>query len=208
MGLSLIGAGFGRTGTLSIKLALEAIGFTPCYHMQEVFTRPGHLERWRAVASGEPADWDSLFAGYKATVDWPGTLYWRDLADAYPKAKVLLSIRPAERWFDSLSKTVTKLIGMRDSFDQAHLRAVLDYAHEIIVEQTFGGTMHDRTSMLTAYQRRIDEVVAQVDADRLLVFDVTEGWAPLCGFLGVPEPVEAFPRVNDSQEFWQRFGPG
>lgn len=208
MGLSVIGAGFGRTGTLSIKAALDQLGFGPCYHMKYVFEDPAHLRRWQSVADGRPPDWDELYAGFASTVDWPGTLYWRELADAYPDARILLSVRATDSWWNSFSSTVTQLIGMRDSFSDAHRRAVLDYAHEIIEKQTFGGDLSDKRAVLAAYENRIGEVKKATAPDRLLVYDITNGWEPLCEFLDVPVPATDFPRGNDSVEFWQRFGDG
>ncbi len=207
MSLSVIGAGFGRTGTLSLKAALESLGFGPCYHMENVFGSDEHLRRWRDIAAGEPADWNEVFAGYQSTVDWPGTLYWGQLADAFPDARVLLSVRPEDSWWRSFSTTIKKLIESRDTVDDDGLRSVLDYADDIINVQTFGGAMQDKEAVMTAYRARIDEVIAETDPERLLVFDVEEGWGPLCAFLRVDPPDKSFPHVNDRQEFWQHFGP-
>ncbi len=206
MSLEVIGAGFGRTGTLSIRIALEQIGFGPCYHMDNVFTSSEALNGWRAVANGREPDWGQLFGLYRSTVDWPGTLYWRELADAYPSARVLLSTRDAESWWASFSQTICKLIQMRDSFDDVRRRSVLDFAHEIIELQTFDGRMDKKEAGIAAFEKRIKDVKAAIDPDRLLVFDVHDGWAPLCSFFGVDTPEGDFPRCNDAGEFWKHFG--
>ena len=206
MTLQVIGAGFGRTGTFSIKLALEALGFGPCHHMDDLFASPERLAVWQNVADSTEPEWDSVFTGYASTIDWPSTNYWQALAVAYPDAKILLSVRPAEDWWISFDKTIRKLIESRDQAKSKHLRAVLDYAHRIIAEDTFAGRMGDRQAALDAYRRRVDEVVASVAGNRLLVFNVKEGWPPLCDFLGVPAPEDAFPRSNDAVDFWQHFG--
>lgn len=208
MALSVIGAGFGRTGTKSLKLALEHLGFGPCHHMDAVFEDPSQLAVWKAAANGEAIDWHKVFAGYKAAIDWPSTHYWRELAEIFPHAKILLSVRPTDRWWASFSKTIKLLLQGRHSVPDAHIRSVLEMAYEIIAEQTFGGKMDDKSVVLSAYKRRIDEVRHSMPADRLLIFDVTEGWAPLCKFLDQPIPDIDFPRSNSRAEFWEFFGGG
>lgn len=208
MSLAVIGAGFGRTGTLSISVALERLGYGPCYHMDNVFANAEHLARWQAVADGDPTDWERIFAGYAATVDWPGMLYYRELADAFPDAKVLLSVRPADSWWKSFSHTVKRLIESRDTTHDQHIQSVLAYAHRIIAVQTFGDAMDDKDAVIARYENHIDDVTRHIAAERLLVYQVTEGWGPLCEFLGVPEPREDFPRKNNLEEFWQHFGAG
>ena len=208
MSLSVIGAGFGRTGTLSIKIALEQLGLGPCYHMETLFNDSTQLAAWEAAVDGQRVDWSELFAGYHSTIDWPGTHYWRELADFYPDAKILLSVRPTERWWLSFSGTIRKLIERRDSNPDEHRRSVLNVANKMIAEQTFGGAMDDKAQVLAAYQKRIDDVTKSIPNNRLLVFDVTEGWGPLCEFLGRPVPETEFPRSNDNDEFWQFFGAG
>jgi Sulfotransferase domain len=97
MALRVIGAGFGRTGTHSLKLALEQLGFAPCHHMYEVRAHPEQLAFWQAAARGELPDWDEVFAGFAAQVDWPGARFWRELAEHFPHAKVILSVRRPTR---------------------------------------------------------------------------------------------------------------
>ena len=208
MSLSVIGAGFGRTGTLSISVALERLGYGPCYHMDNVFASAEHLARWQAVADGDPAEWNNIFAGYAATIDWPGMLYYRELADAYPDARVLLSIRPADSWWESFANTIKRLIESRDRARDDHVRQVLAYAYRIIAEQTFGGAMDDKDAVIARYEKHIDNVRKNIAAERLLVYQVTEGWGPLCEFLGVSEPDEDFPRLNNVNDFWRHFGAG
>ena len=208
MSLAVIGAGFGRTGTLSISVALDRLGYGPCYHMDNVFASAEHLARWQAVADGDPADWSSIFAGHAATIDWPGMLYYRELADAFPDAKVLLSIRPADSWWESFSNTIRRLIESRDRVRDDHLRRVLKYAYRIIAVQTFGGAMDDKDAVIARYENHINDVRKNIAAERLLVYQVTEGWGPLCKFLAVPEPDEDFPRLNSVNDFWRHFGAG
>ena len=208
MTLSLIGAGFGRTGTKSIKLALEHLGLGLCHHMDDVFNNPAQLSPWQAAADGEEIDWRDVFAGYNSAIDWPSTHYWRELAESFPTSKVLLSVRPPDDWWASFSSTIKKLLEIRNNIPDVYVRNVLDMAHKIITEQTFGGAMNDKSSVLSKYQERIDEVRRTIPAERLLIFDVSEGWAPLCKFLNLPRPDIDFPRSNSKEEFWRDFGGG
>lgn len=204
MTLAVIGPGFGRTGTMSLKSAIEQLGFGPCHHMEEVFAHPEQVPYWQAVAAGRPVVWDEVFAGYGSQVDWPGAHVWRELAAAYPESKVVLSVRPEAAWWTSFSATIGVLL---DAPDRAplppHLRAMLEATIEIIKVQTFGGASGDREKALAAYRRRTADVRAAIPADRLLVFDVAEGWAPLCRFLDVPVPDTPFPRLNSTEQFWK-----
>jgi Sulfotransferase domain len=204
MSLAVIGPGFGRTGTMSLKHALELSGFGPCHHMEEVFAHPEQVPHWQAVAAGQPVVWDDVFAGYRSQVDWPGAHAWRELAAVYPKSKVVLSVRPEASWWASFSGTIGVML---EAPDQAplppHIRMMLDVAIEMVKVQTFGCAPSDRDGVLAAYRRRTEEVCAAIPADRLLVFDVAEGWAPLCRFLDVPVPNVPFPRMNSTEQFWK-----
>ena len=206
MSLSVINAGFGRTGTMSIKIALEKLGFGPCHHMEEVFKNPTQLPYWQKAANGEVMDWDEVFQDYSSAVDWPSGHYWRELAEFYPESKVLLSVRPAEHWWSSYSETIKKLLEIRDEIPDEYPRSILNMADQIITQQTFNGSAAHKDQILAAYQKRIDEGKAAIPADRLLIFQVSEGWAPLCEFLKVPIPEADFPRSNAKVEFWDIFG--
>jgi len=208
MALSVIGAGFGRTGTMSIKMALEQLGLGPCHHMEEVFKNPEQLSYWQAAADRLPVEWEDVFSGYNSAIDWPSTHYWRELADIYPDSKILLSLRPADRWWGSFSGTIKKLLEIRHTIPDEYPRSILDMAYKLIAEQTFKGGMDDKAIVLSEYQKRIDDVKQTIPADRLLVFEVTEGWAPLCEFLNLPIPDVEFPRSNSKEEFWEVFGAG
>jgi len=202
MGLKVVGAGFGRTGTLSLKSALEKLGFGPCYHMLEVMGRPDHVEMWYRLAYGGHVDWDLLFNDFKSAVDWPAARYWRELADHYPDAKVLLSVRDAESWYKSATDTIFQgmTMGLLDSVPELRRRQMA-MARKITLEDTFGGRFEDRSYAIEVFNRHIETVRATIDPARLLVFDVKEGWEPLCRFLGVPAPDESFPRLNDTATF-------
>jgi hypothetical protein len=201
--LSVIGAGFGRTGTKSLKEAMEMLGFAPCHHMAEVGANRDQLPYWQAAAVGEAVDWDAVFAGYRAAVDWPSSHYWRQLAAHWPQAKVILSVRPEEKWWKSFCETIKITMDVRDYLPDPYRRGVATMAHRIISEQTFHAPLHDKGAALSAYRRRAVEVKAALQPERLLVFDVAEGWGPLCHFLGIPKPAVAFPHSNSTGDFWK-----
>ncbi|HEX3809157.1 MAG TPA: sulfotransferase [Rhizomicrobium sp.] len=205
MALKVIGAGFGRTGTMSLKLALEQLGFVPCYHMMEVFSHPGHAERWEAIARGAPADWHEFLSDYEAAVDWPASHFYRELAAAFPDAKVILTERDPEKWYASISQTIFESI-MRNP-DNVELpperRAQAKMGKYLIGEQTFANNL-EKTHVLDVYRRHNEEVKRVIPRERLLVYDAPQGWAPLCEFLGVPVPQAPYPRTNSTDEFRAR----
>ena len=203
MALKIIGSGFGRTGTASLKLALEILDFGPCHHMEEVLQHPEQVPYWQAIAAGKPVNWDVVFAGYRSQCDWPGAHVWRALAAAYPDAKVIHTFRPEEQWWKSFSATIgTLLSGHKDMPAPPHVRAIMDAAYQMICVQTMNGSL-DRESALAAYRRRAEDVRAAISPERLLMLDVAQGWEPLCRFLNVPVPSVPFPRVNSTKEFWE-----
>src|SRR5262245_50994955 len=201
MALEVIGAGFGRTGTLSLKQALERLGYQKTYHMVEVFGHPEHIPEWSKATRGERIDWDKLFEGYTAAVDWPACNFWRELAEKYPQAKVILSTRDADKWFQSIHTTIYAgtMAGKRSS--DASQRAFGQWADEIVWDKVFQGRLDDKAHVLDVLRRHEATVKATIPPARLLVFDAAEGWGPLCRFLGKPIPDEPFPRVNTSEDF-------
>lgn len=203
MALRIVGAALGRTGTNSLKLALEQLGFGPCHHMYEVRDHPRQLPFWQAAARGDLPDWDEVFADYRACVDWPSARYWREIAAHYAHAKVLLTLREAESWFDSVHATIYPSMTSWPRREPGHRRDMLEMAEEIIVKQTFGGRLDDRDHALAVYRRHEEEVRDSIAPERLLAFDVSEGWAPLCAFLEVPVPDSPFPHSNTGEKFRQ-----
>ncbi|MDX1711268.1 MAG: sulfotransferase [Rhodovibrionaceae bacterium] len=201
MPLEIIGAGFGRTGTNSLKLALEHLGFGPCHHMFEVRDNPDLLPGWEAAANGEAVDWEDLFRNYRSQVDWPGARYWRELAAHFPDARVILSVRDPDAWFDSVQATIAPFLAARGTHSSAHLNAIAEMAQKAIAEQIFDGRLSDRGHATRVFKAHIDQVRSEIPEQRLLVYEVSEGWGPLTRFLEVEEPDIAFPRTNSSQEF-------
>lgn len=215
--MKVIGAGFGRTGTLSIKAALEELGFGRCYHAGEVGKNPAHAKVWAAATLGKPVDWGKLFEGYQATVDWPACTHYKELMEAYPDAKVLLSVRDPARWYESVYETIYNMYKMKhvvnkDAFVplNASLR-VSDPATQVpgrvryspLWDGTFSGRFEDREFAIGVFNRHNEEVKRHVPPERLLVYEVKDGWEPLCEFLGVGLPEgKSFPRLNESVGFW------
>jgi hypothetical protein len=201
--LSVIGAGFGRTGTKSMKGALELLGFAPCHHMAEVGANRDQLPYWQTAAAGEPVDWNAVFARYRAAVDWPSCNFWRELAALWPEAKVILTVRPEEKWWKSFCDTIKVTMDVREFQPDPYRRGVATMAHQLISKRTFHAPLHDKQAALAAYRRRSEEVKAEIPPERLLVFDVAEGWGPLCRFLRVPVPAAPFPHSNSTDDFWK-----
>lgn len=201
MSLEIIGPGFGRTGTNSLKMALEHLGFGPCHHMFEVRDNPELIKDWEALARGETVDWGTVFAGYRSQVDWPGAKYWRELAEHFPDAKVVLTVRDPDEWFDSVQATLVPFIEARGEHPAPHPNAIAEMAYELIVVPTFDDRMSDREHATRVFREHIAEVQATIPAERLLTFDLRQGWEPLCQFLGVAVPDMPFPATNSSKQF-------
>ena len=195
MSLRVVGAGLGRTGTLSLKVALERLLGAPCYHMIEVFGHPEHVPMWLAAARGTMPDWHAMLAGYRATVDWPAAAFWPELSAAFPDAIVLLSVRDPQSWWHSASETI---------FDRGTIppgtewRAMVD----ALFANRFTSAIDDQAAAIAAFERHNARVRATVPAHRLVEWRATDGWAPLCTALGVPVPDEPFPRSN-TREDWK-----
>jgi hypothetical protein len=219
--LAVIGAGFGRTGTLSLREALVRLGFGPCDHMLENFEHPERFALWqdafRRKQAGEPIDWRPLLAGYRAIVDWPGAYFWRELIAAHPDAKVILTVRDPDRWYQSCLSTIFRMRARADKSLRAQvmmrflglmippIRQGFQIVDDVIWNGTFAGCFTNREHALHVFTEHNREVQETVPAQRLLVFDAKQGWQPLCEFLGVPVPEwEPFPHVNDAEEFQER----
>jgi hypothetical protein len=197
MELRVIGAGVGRTGTSSLKLALEELLGVPCYHMYEALRRPAHIPLWHGAVRGELPDWDHLYEDFGATVDWPGAAFWEPLSAAHPDALVLLSVRAsADAWFASVDGTISELLGRQLPGLEAWHAMVED-----LLRTTFTPLPFTRPAAVAAYERHNERVRATVPADRLLEWQPTDGWAPLCARLEVPVPDHPFPRTNTREEF-------
>lgn len=204
MTLEVIGAGFGRTGTLSLKLALERLGMEKCYHMLEVMHNEGHAAVWQSAARGEEVDWDRLFAGYQASVDWPSCNFWEAQLQHFPNAKVILTRRDPERWYASVMNTIyPSSVARREQTDPA-IRKHMDMVFEVIWDGLFEGRMDDKEHVVAIYNAHNQHVIDTLPPEKLLVFEASDGWEPLCGFLDLPVPDEPYPWVNSTEDFRAR----
>jgi hypothetical protein len=200
MALRVIGVGVGRTGTFSMKLALEELGFGRCHHMEEVdVNSPEQIALWRSAADGK-VDWNAAYAGFDSAVDWPTAAFCQELAGAYPNAKFILTLRDPEKWYESFSNTIYALIQPTEKTP----RELLPFLDMVIavVRKTGFQIPSTKEEILAAFHRHTETVKSTVPADRLLLFDVKQGWEPLCRFLGAPVPAKEFPRTNNTKDFW------
>jgi hypothetical protein len=199
MALRVVGAGLPRTGTASLQKAMELLLGGKCYHMRELAGHPFDLgQTWSRALAGQTPDWQQLFAGYVATVDWPASLFWRELSIAYPSAVVLLSVRSsAEVWWQSAESTILPVARQSLASDW---RAGRDF---LTLLEKFAGTSHwdDPATLMAAYERHNASVRATIPPDRLLEWQVGEGWQPICHALGVPIPSQPFPWTNKRSEW-------
>jgi hypothetical protein len=196
--LQIVGAGLPRTGTNSLKLALERLTGGRCYHMREVSERRGAADAWKAAAEGQAPDWNMLLGGYVAAVDWPASAFWRELAAANPDAPVLLSLRTtAEEWWRSIEKTIA--VALTRTPDDPEIGRIREMGRTLA--RRFCPEWPDPAAAQAAYERHTAEVRAAIAPDRLVEWRPADGWEPLCAMLGAPVPDEPFPRTNDAAGF-------
>lgn len=218
MTIQILGMGLPRTGTLSLKLALEQLLTIRCYHALEIGeTDVAHMQQWAAVADGKPIAWDSLFAGYQAVVDYPAVCFSEQLIAAYPQAKVIVTVRDPDAWYTSMTNTVWHHY-LRLRAEALTWQAPLTdqqtcVSLDLVVEEKklwnglFGGKFEDKAHMLDMFAAHTAHITRLVPAERLFVFQVAEGWEPLCRFLDVPIPHnQPFPKANDSPSYRASFG--
>ncbi len=199
----IVGAGLGRTGTHSLKIALERLLGGTCHHMAEVFGHPDELVVWEAAVRGDPVDWRTSLSQYSAIVDYPGAAVWGDIADAFPDALVLLSTRAtAQEWWDSVSSTIL----LPHHGDEGDFMARWQAMVQQMFAATLGDDLTDADAVMAAYEQHNAHVRASVPADRLIEYQPGDGWVPLCAALGVDVPDEPFPRTNSRDEFRARAG--
>ena len=206
-GLKIVGAGFGRTGTLSLKRALERLDLGKCYHMVEL--SDPQIAFWQAASdqnAGSDFPWQDVFEGYSSAVDWPASAFWRPLLDRFPNAKCILSLRDPAAWYVSTRDTLHKYSQRMLELDIPEQRERWRMVRSIIWDGIFQGRFEDRDFAIDTYLKHIDEVGRQVSPERLLKFEVREGWEPLCAFLGAQVPDEPFPHANSSEEINRLMG--
>jgi len=208
MSLQVIAVGLGRTGTTSLKVALEELGFGPCFHMTELLRNPASWPLWLRACRGEDVDWEAAFHGYRSSTDDPGTLCWRKLVKFYPNAKIILTTRDPDKWFASAQTSAVSETA-RASYERAppELQPILEMNAAMGWDPRDPRT-HDHSYMTGWLARHNAEVQAAVAPGRLLVFLSSDGWGPLCRFLGVNVPRSPYPHVNTSAEFVEMLKTG
>ena len=199
-GLALIGAAFPRTGTMSVKKALETLGVGRCYHMHEVFLNPQHIPIWNNTCNGKMPNWRKLFAGYTVTLDAPACLYWRELTIEFPNAKVILLRRDPEAWYESVYATTYQVTMDAGGEVDPALRMI----RHLFFEKYMSKSFEDRELAIGKYRQYCEDVIAGIPQEQLLVYEVSEGWHPLCSFLGYDIPASPFPNKNTRGEFRTR----
>ena len=213
MSIKIIGAGLPRTGTTTLKKSLEILGYSKTYHMKELIVNPEKLPFWLEMEEKRTTDWDALYKGYDSTVDFPGYPYYKEHMEQYPDAKVILTVRPFADWYRSVNNTIRKagpqtlpekLKMMVKMATNPRLRKVvkaIKMVKRVVWEKHFQGRIEDAAFAEKIFNEHIEEVKAYVPKEKLLVYDVREGWAPLCSFLGMPEPAEPLPHLNKKENF-------
>ncbi|MEX5729366.1 hypothetical protein Ga0609869_002719 [Rhodovulum iodosum] len=200
MALDIIGAGLGRTGTDSMREALTVLGFGPCHHMHEIRDNPEKAKPWHEhLCGGAKLDLDLLFDGYRSQVDWPGAHFWRESAERYPDAKVILSMRDPGDWYESYSKTIKVFRETEMPPDAPHMRQIQEF-----ITVFLGDRFDTKERAMAEFEAHAAEVKSAIPADRLLVHELGSGWVPLCAFLGVPVPDQPYPHTNATTAFQER----
>ena len=180
MTIKIVGAGFGRTGTMSMKLALEQLGLGKCHHMEEVFDNPWQLPHWQRFTRGETPDWNTVLSGYSCTVDWPSAHFWRQIHRDHPGSKVILTVRPVDDWWESYASTIREFMTIASTGDVPDLpRAISEMCMDLVGKQTFGSDYADESAGKAAFLKRIEDVKSTVRAEDLLIYEVGSGWPPL-----------------------------
>ena len=206
--MQVFGAGFGRTGTMSLKIALEKLGMGPCYHMREVVSRPSHIKLWYDISRGEHPNWNRLFSGFNSAVDFPVSLFYKQLINQFPDAKFILTLREFDKWYISTVNTIYKVPNiLPDWFKMVvyPIRMFIAMQVNLIWVGLFKNKFSDRESAKLVYYEHIRSVKKTIPADKLLIYHVNEGWRPLCEFLNVDVPEIPFPKVNDTAEILRNF---
>lgn len=217
MALQIIGAGYGRTGTMSLKHALEMLGFGPCYHMIELTNEPERVGHWLQAAKGKKVKWEKLFEGYQSIADFPGCLYYQSLLQAYPQAKVILTVRDAESWYKSARSTIFRSYPSggqlayiaKNYWFSKRVRQLMQVGwliQKTIFWQTFRMRQFSPASAMRRFEQHNEEVIKHVPPQQLLVYNVKDGWEPLCQFLQVPIPQVPFPQTNKGDHFHKMKG--
>ena len=200
MTMHVIGAGVGRTGTMSLRLAINRLGLGPCHHMEDVLNDMAEqVPLWNSALEGNPS-WPAIYSGFDSAVDWPSAAFFRELIREYPTAKFVLTVRSPESWAASFGSTIYTLLAGKDDAPPEQ-QDWLQMAENVIAKSGIPSGLN-ADDLMKAFSDHNEAVKASIPESQLLVFEVKEGWEPLCRFLDMPVPDEPFPRSNDREEFW------
>ena len=201
MGIKIIGVGVGRTGTYTLKLAINQLGYGPCFHMEEVLKNMDvQVPLWSEALKGN-ANWSAIYEGFDSAVDWPTAGFYRELLKEYPKAKFILTDRDPETWADSFGSTIYKLVQGRNEAPEK-MQEWLNMVNKVLTKTGFPDDL-EREELIKRFIAHNKAVRETIPRDQLLIFQVKEGWEPLCKFLDKPIPDMPFPRTNNREEFWE-----
>ncbi|WP_299193165.1 sulfotransferase family protein [uncultured Litoreibacter sp.] len=204
MTLEVIGAGMGRTGTESLRLALQILDLGPCHHMVELRADAALVPPWlTAIQSGATPDFDTALEGFTSQLDWPGAYYWRELADWAPNAKVILTTRGFDGWYASMQQTILPFVALKGRHHPPHRNDIAEFVDLMLTKQ-FGGKLDDPAHAKAVFEAHIETVKATIPNDHLLVLPVGAGWRPLCDFFGLPVPDADYPSGNTTKDFQDR----
>lgn len=218
MSIKIIGAGLPRTGTNTLKDSLEKLGYVKTYHMKELLVNPDTLHYWKTLEQTGSTNWDELYNGFVATVDFPAYPWYKEHMKRFPDAKVILTVRPFENWYSSIQSTIwqagpknilEKIVKLTKMLFNPRLKKVsmcVKFAKRMIFKEHFQGKFEDKAFVEKMFHQYIADVKANVPADKLLVYEVSDGWGPLCNFLGVPEPSEPIAHLNKKENFKEMLG--
>jgi hypothetical protein len=199
--LQVIGAGFGRTGTHSLGIALKMLGFGPTYNILEVSKNVAHMQMWQDALDDKPVDWHTLFANYRSAVEWPTITFLPQIVSHFSQAKIILTTRDPDSWFESANTTIFEGLELSAQNPDPNKRQQSAMKRRLILEHTFANRYREKAYAQDVMRQHNEQVMALVPPKRLLVYKVTEGWEPLCDFLGKPIPTEPFPYTNKRAEF-------
>ena len=206
--MKVFGTGFGRTGTMSLKIALEKLGMGPCYHMREVVSHPSHIKIWYDISRGEHPNWNRLFSGFNSAVDFPVSLFYKKLINQFPDAKFILTLRDFDKWYISTANTIYKVPTILPEWFKKvvyPIRIFIAMQVNLIWVGLFNNRFSDKESAKIVYYEHIESVKKTIPSDKLLIYHVNKGWGPLCEFLNVAVPEIPFPKVNDTAEMLRKF---
>ena len=205
--MDIIVAGWGRTGTRSLKFALSHLLNKPSYHMQNILLNKNEAKKWNNffITKSKKIDWDAIYSNYGACLDFPSCNYYKELMEYYPNSKVILTTRDSKSWIKSWNVLENQVLNSftfkfmaRIPYTSFYLQKKIH--NELIIGKhgVFRGKGSDKDRM-NLFEEWNQSVINYVPNDRLLVYHPKEGWEPLCNFLDLPTPDIQYPHLNKTK---------